>query len=108
MALVLLIGAGLLIRTIGELRAVDPGFDAANKLALDVWLPWKKYREGPKQVALFQEAERRLNNLPGVVSAGVFRRQGNRRSEFRPGDLRPGEMQCGRYREGSCRSQGRG
>jgi len=70
-ALVLLVGAGLTVRSMSRLGQVDPGFVTADKLAMDIWLPWKKYREGTKQVAFFSEAIERVRALPGVIDSGV-------------------------------------
>ncbi len=71
LALVLVVGAGLVTRSVQLLYRVDPGFDISNKLVLDLYLPWKTYREGPKQVALYEAALARIGGLPGVSSAGV-------------------------------------
>ena len=71
LAVMLLIGAGLLIRTVAELRQIDPSFDPSGKLTMDVWLPWKTYREDARKVAFFREALERIEALPQVTSAGV-------------------------------------
>ncbi len=44
LALMLLVGAGLLIRSLGSLRSVDPGFDASGVLTAELALPEAKYR----------------------------------------------------------------
>ena len=71
LAVMLLIGAGLLIRTVGEIRQVDPGFDPAGKLTMDVWLPWKTYHDDNRKLAFFRQALERIEALPQVRSAGV-------------------------------------
>ncbi|HYY58525.1 MAG TPA: ABC transporter permease, partial [Pyrinomonadaceae bacterium] len=71
LALVLLIGAGLLIRSFTRLVAVDPGFDPKNLLTLHVQLPARKYKETPKVVNFFRQATEQLASLPGVRSASV-------------------------------------
>ena len=70
-ALVLLIGAGLLVRSIVALNSVDPGFATRNVLALRVELPRLKYSEPAKTVAFFRELGEKLGALPGVQSTGA-------------------------------------
>ena len=71
LALVLLVGAGLMIRSFLRLQAVDPGFDAKGLLTMRVHLPAAKYPEDVKVNAFFREAAARLRTLPGVVSAST-------------------------------------
>lgn len=70
LSLVLLIGAGLMIRSFVRLLNVDPGLNAQNLLTLDIGLPRAKYT-GPQQVAFFQQVIQRMQTLPGVQSAGA-------------------------------------
>jgi len=70
-ALVLLIGSGLLIRSFSRLQDVDPGFQAENALSADLSLPAKKYGTGPQQNAFVEQALVQLAALPGVQSAGA-------------------------------------
>jgi putative ABC transport system permease protein len=70
-ALVLLMCAGLLIRTVGYLLRVDPGFDYAHSLKMDLGLPSLRYSTNEKRVAFYRELTNRVQSLPGVVSAGV-------------------------------------
>jgi putative ABC transport system permease protein len=70
-ALVLLVGAGLLIRSFARLHEVDPGFRPADALAIDLSLPEKKYGDAPKQSAFVDEMLARLAALPGVQSVGA-------------------------------------
>jgi putative ABC transport system permease protein len=70
-AVMLLIGAGLLVRSLIELQRVDPGFDANNVLTLQVTLPMQKYDTPEKAANFFQELETRVANLPGVEVAGL-------------------------------------
>ncbi len=73
LALVLLVGGGLLLRTIQELHRIDPGFDDRNALAVTVQLPEKKYSDA-RQVALFSRTlEQQVSTLPGVQATGVTR-----------------------------------
>jgi putative ABC transport system permease protein len=71
LALVLLAGAGLLMRSFWNLLDVDPGFETDRVLAMDVALPGAKYPEDDQQAAFFQQSLRRIGSLPGVVSAGA-------------------------------------
>ena len=69
-AVMLLIGAGLLIRSLIELQRVDPGFDANNVLTLRLDLTRKKYDTPEKASSFFHELETRLSSLPGVQAVG--------------------------------------
>jgi putative ABC transport system permease protein len=68
LALVLLAGAGLLIRTFWALRTVDPGFDAHNVLTMEVSLAGTRFHTGPALARLIRDAERRVESLPGVIA----------------------------------------
>jgi putative ABC transport system permease protein len=73
LALMLLVGGGLLLRTVWRLNQVDPGFDVRNALAVTIQLPEKKYVE-PQQVARFSEQlVQQVSTLPGVAGTGVAR-----------------------------------
>ena len=69
LALMLLIGAGLLMRSLAGLRAVDPGFDAANVLTGVVDIPEAKYTTPEARNAFFARVMENLRALPGVKSA---------------------------------------
>jgi putative ABC transport system permease protein len=71
LALVLLIGAGLMIRGFLRLQAVDPGFNPQNLLTMRVLLPLPAYSEATKRTAFFEQAIQRISALPGVRSAGA-------------------------------------
>ena len=71
LALVLLVGAGLMIKSFRRLQSVDPGFDPHNLLTMRVDLPRTKYREDGQVVAFFRQATERLASLPGVRSAAA-------------------------------------
>jgi len=70
-ALVLLIGAGLLVRSFIAMNNVDLGFDPRNILVLRVDLPEARYREGTQVTAFYNELALRLRALPGVESVGL-------------------------------------
>ncbi len=72
LALVLLIGAGLLANSFLRLMRVEHGFDPANVLTLNLTLPSSKYPQTTQQVAFLQQTMERVAQLPGVRSAGLI------------------------------------
>lgn len=70
LALMLLAGAGLLLRTFWNLRQVDPGLNASQTLVAAIRLPPVRYN-ATQAVAFFQQVQERLAGLPGVQSAGA-------------------------------------
>lgn len=71
LAVSLLIGAGLLARSLLGLVAVDPGFDPQGAVGMRVDLPAQSYDERDAQSAFYRELTARVRNLPGVAAAGV-------------------------------------
>jgi putative ABC transport system permease protein len=71
-AVILLIGAGLLVRSLIALQKVDPGFDTNNVLTLRLDLPQKKYDDEAKTAGFFEQLETRVAGLPGVQSVGLI------------------------------------
>jgi putative ABC transport system permease protein len=71
LALVLLAGAGLLIRSFVRLVGVDPGFDANHLLTFKVSLPSSKYGTDKALLTFFHDLQGRISRLPGVRSAGL-------------------------------------
>ena len=71
LSLMLLIGAGLLVRSFSRLLSVEPGFDPQNVLTMNVSLPTVKYADAQKQIAFFDDLSRRVSALPGVRSAAI-------------------------------------
>ena len=74
-ALVLLLGAGLMAQTFQNLRRLDLGYDPRHVLALEVVAPHGKYEKPAEWRSLYQRLVERIARLPGVeASAGVFLR----------------------------------
>ena len=71
LALMLLIGASLSIRSFARLTAVDPGFDPRNVLTFRLRLPDAKYRETSQALAFGRAAMSRVSSLPGVERVAV-------------------------------------
>jgi predicted permease len=71
LALVLLAGAGLLVKSFVRLQGIDTGFETEGVLTAVVSLPLGKYKEDAQLVAFFREATERIRALPGVRSAGI-------------------------------------
>jgi putative ABC transport system permease protein len=69
LALMLLVGAGLMTRSFAQLMRVSPGFEPANLLALQIYLPQAKYKTGIDRTRFYMTAIRRIGALPGVRSA---------------------------------------
>jgi putative ABC transport system permease protein len=72
LAVMLLIAAGLLIRSLVALQNVDPGFDANNVLTMRVDLPRQKYDTPEKTSNFFEQLETRVAGLPGVEGVGLI------------------------------------
>ena len=100
LALVLLVGSGLMLKSFVRLVRVDPGFDPHQVLRLDLSLPGLKYKQPQQQMAFYQELIERLKVLPGVQAVGA-----TTQTPLSPGDnwnpfeiegrpaLRPGQEQ---------------
>jgi putative ABC transport system permease protein len=71
LALVLLTGAGLLVRTFLRLTDVDLGIDPTNVLTLGISLPHYKYSSATQQALFYQELLQRLQSTPGVKAVGA-------------------------------------
>ena len=70
LAVLLLIGAGLMIRSFVRYQAASIGFNPDHVLTFMLELPKQKYREEAQRSAFFQQAEERLRSLPGVEQVG--------------------------------------
>jgi putative ABC transport system permease protein len=82
LALVLLVSAGLLIRSLLRLQDVNPGFNAHNVMTSNVDLPDEKFPNA-KKVQFFRELMPRLKTLPGVTSSAAIEPLPMSGSEFR-------------------------
>jgi predicted permease len=71
LSLLLLICAGLMVRSFRYLMAVDPGFDAHNLLTMNISLSTVRYADAQKQIAFFDELLRRLSALPGAHATAI-------------------------------------
>ncbi len=71
LALVLLVGAGLMTRSFQKLLQVSPGFDATNLVAARVLLPSTKYNQRPAVARFYEDVVERLRQSPGVTSASA-------------------------------------
>jgi putative ABC transport system permease protein len=72
LSLMLLIGAGLLIRTLWMLRNVNPGLDPHNVLALTPSISATAYPQPAQEIAFYRQVMEKLTAIPGVVSAGAI------------------------------------
>jgi putative ABC transport system permease protein len=72
LSLVLLIGAGLMLRSLWELQTMDPGFDEHNVLTLAVLVNKQQFTDPRQEAAFFNAVLQRVRSLPGVESAGAI------------------------------------
>jgi putative ABC transport system permease protein len=71
LALMLLVGAGLTVRSFERLTSIEPGFDSRNVLTFRMRLPDAKYKETSQALAFGRAAMSRVSSLPGVESVAV-------------------------------------
>ncbi len=71
LALVLVVAAGLLLRTFSKLLGADSGFNAARVLTFELSLPASKYAGTDSMVHVYQRALQRLQSVPGILAAGI-------------------------------------
>jgi putative ABC transport system permease protein len=72
LSLVLLVGAGLLLKSFAKLTNVDPGFDPQGVTATNITLAKQKYPTDERRLATFSEIVARAQNVPGVESAALI------------------------------------
>jgi len=72
LAVVLLVGAGLMLRSFDTMTRIDPGFSIANVLTMRLQLPTAKYTDDAQRIRFFREAETRIRALPGVQATGAI------------------------------------
>jgi putative ABC transport system permease protein len=72
LSLVLLIGAGLMIKSFLRLQGVDPGFETERILSAEIGLPRSKYVDNYRVAEFYQQVLERIEALPGVQSAGCI------------------------------------
>lgn len=70
LAAVLLVSAGLLLRSMQHLFAIDPGFEAAQVITMQVHETGRRYRDEAAGLQFFAQALERVRQVPGVISAG--------------------------------------
>ena len=71
LALVLLVGAGLMMRSFSKLLQVDPGFESSNVIGAQLLLPTTKYRERQNLTRFYESVIERLRQSPGVTNASA-------------------------------------
>ena len=74
LAVLLLVGAGLLIRSFGHLLEVYPGFQTQHQLTMELALPEKGYADGASVQRFYAQLLRRVSALPGIQAAGAISR----------------------------------
>jgi len=72
LAVMLVIGAGLLIKSFRNLTSVDPGFDPQNKITFGLVLPQAAYPDSQRRVQFFDDLTRKLEAIPGVQKVGAM------------------------------------
>ena len=102
LAVMLVIGAGLLIRSFRNLTSVDAGFDTANRVTFGLVLPQAAYPDSQRRVQFYSDLARKLDEIPGVDRASAmaglppFRQVNANDTDFEgynpaPGDGQPAE-----------------
>ncbi len=71
LSVVLVVGAGLLVRSLARLDQVQPGFNPARVVRFEVRFPTARYPDDPHTLAAIEDIERRVRALPGIDSVGA-------------------------------------
>ena len=101
LSLVLLIGAGLMIKSFIRLEQVNPGFDTRDVLTMRLSLPSAQYPDGRRRAAFYQQVIQRVQAIPGAQSAGAISRL-----PLTPGNSSRGLTIEGRQNDGSGNGPG--
>lgn len=72
LSLILLVGAGLMIRSFQRLHGVNPGFDSHGVLTMNAMVSRAKFPQPAQQIAFFDQVLQKVRTLPGVEAAGVI------------------------------------
>jgi putative ABC transport system permease protein len=72
LTLVLLVGAGLLVKSLWRVLEVNPGFNPSGVLTMQASLPQSEYGDAPRKIAFYRQLFERIRSLPGVESAGMI------------------------------------
>ena len=96
LSLMLLVGAGLLLRSFGNLQDLDRGFQAENAIVGRLSLPWTVYDTLPKMHAFATRLEENMRTVPGVSAVGIsstapFSRNNNQQNVVRAREGTGGE-----------------
>jgi predicted permease len=73
LAVVLIVGGGLMIRTVQGIMAIDPGFRSEGVLTMEISVPTSRYPDGASVTAFFDELRHRVERLPGVQHVAAAR-----------------------------------
>ena len=71
--MVLLVGAGLMLRSFDRMRTIPLGYDPNNAIAIDLDLPSRRYQAPESREQFIKQVEERIRQLPGVISVGTTR-----------------------------------
>ncbi len=72
LAVILVVGAGLMLRSFASLQNVDPGFDADGLLSFRLYLPPATYADPTSQMSFFRELQTRMEGIPGVEAVTLM------------------------------------
>jgi putative ABC transport system permease protein len=71
LAMVLLVGSGLLIRSFIQLQTVSPGFEPKGTLTMQTYLPTARYPQASRRIAFYTAAIQNMESVPGVQAASI-------------------------------------
>jgi putative ABC transport system permease protein len=72
LTMVILIGTGLLVKSLSQIHKVEPGYDPEGVITLNISLPETKYPTKEQRTAFFQELLRQIRSIPGTISCGAI------------------------------------